>query len=108
MPYMSDGPAELYISALRRARERGRQDARLRLARADETVEVFRDNKVQLRMQLLTGTLQERRCILRAAIMVCPSSEPSLAFRIVTAMCSGPDQGMLCMMRSTSAAMIRA
>ena len=67
---MADGVSQMFIGALRRSREQGRQDARLRLARSDETVEVFRRNKVQLRMQLLTGAMQDRRRILRAAIVV--------------------------------------
>ena len=67
---MADGVSRMFIGALRRSLEQGRQDARLRLARSDETVEVFRHNKVQLRMQLLTGTMQDRRAILRAAIVV--------------------------------------
>lgn len=67
---MADGVSRMFIGALRRSLEQGRQDGRLRLARSDETVEVFRHNKVQLRMQLLTGTMQDRRAILRAAIVV--------------------------------------
>ena len=38
--------------------------------RNDRTVEIFRRNKVEMRMQLLKGTQQERRQILHAAIVV--------------------------------------
>ncbi len=67
---MDNAVARMFIGGLRRSLEQGRQDARLRLARSDETLEVFRQSKVQLRMQLLTGSMQDRRRILRAAIVV--------------------------------------
>ena len=91
MPYLSGGQAEMFIGALRRPIEQFKRDQRAMLARNDETLEVFRQNKVQLRMQLLTGTLQERRRILRAAFVVClPHSShmsPVAIFVLVLAMC---------------------
>lgn len=71
VPYLSGGQAEMFIGALRRPGEQSKRDQRTMLARNDMTLEIFRHNKVQLRMQLLTGTRQERRRILRAAFVVC-------------------------------------
>ena len=91
MPYLSGGQAEMFIGALRRPIEQFKRDQRAMLARNDETVEIFRQNKVQLRMQLLTGTLQERRRILRAAFVVCCphhlTCRPSQYVVLVIAMC---------------------
>lgn len=68
--YVDNRQAQWYINVTRQSMEHGKQDSRMILARNDRTVEIFRRNKVEMRMQLLKGTQQERRQILHAAIVV--------------------------------------
>ena len=70
LPYLEHGQARMFIELVRRQVEQGRQGMRARLARTDQIVEIFRQNKAELRMQLLKGSAQDRRQMLRAAIVV--------------------------------------
>ena len=69
-PYLEKGQARMFIELVRRQVEQGRQGTRASLARSDQTVETFRQNKGQLRLQLLQNCAQDRRQMLRAAIVV--------------------------------------
>ena len=70
LPYLEDRQAQMFIELVRRQVEQGRQGNRASLARSDQTVEIFRHNKAELRMQLLKESVQDRRQMLRAAIVV--------------------------------------
>ena len=97
MPYLEKGQARMFIELVRRQVEQGRQGTRASLARSDQTVETFRQNKGQLRMQLLQNCAQDRRQMLRAAVVVRKFFK-SISCIVLSSSHGGPAAGKLCLL----------
>ena len=103
-PYLEKGQARMFIELVRRQVEQGRQGTRASLARSDQTVETFRQNKGQLRLQLLQNCAQDRRQMLRAAIVVRKLFK-SISCILLASSHGGPAAGKLCLLTNWKAFM---